>query len=151
MQKTCMITGHREIDDAKIDYISEELIKEIRLAYDDGYTDFVSGFAEGIDLLFAKLVCEMQKILPITLEAAIPYRERGSKLCVTHKDLLYKCERVSILADYYYQDCYMNRNRYMVDKSDRVLAVYDGRTRGGTFATINYATKKNREIKIISI
>ncbi len=41
-------------------------------------------------------------------------------------------------------DRYMLRNRYMVNHSDRTVAFYDFRGRGGTFNTINYATGENK-------
>jgi uncharacterized phage-like protein YoqJ len=33
----------------------------------------------------------------------------------------------------------MKRNRYMVDHSSRVIAVYDGRSTGGTASTVKYS------------
>lgn len=38
----------------------------------------------------------------------------------------------------------MIRNHYMVDHSQRVIAVYDGRSGGGTAATIRYARPDGR-------
>jgi len=39
---------------------------------------------------------------------------------------------------------YMIRNRYIVDKSNRVNAFYDFRGKGGTYNTIEYARKKGK-------
>lgn len=47
--------------------------------------------------------------------------------------------------------CYHERNRYMVLSSDRVIAVYDGRSTGGTFYTIRFAQANEKEIRIIEI
>lgn len=41
----------------------------------------------------------------------------------------------------------MIRNRYMVALSSRIIAVYDGREKGGTFFTIRYAHTMEREIR----
>lgn len=46
---------------------------------------------------------------------------------------------------------YHERNRYMVLSSDRVIAVYDGRSTGGTFYTIRFAQANEKEIRIIEI
>lgn len=45
----------------------------------------------------------------------------------------------------------MQRNRFMVLQSRRVIAVYDGRERGGTLSTIRCAQRQNREVRIIQI
>lgn len=60
MQKICMVTGHRKVDPNKIDLVKAELRKKILLAVEDGYTHFVSGFAEGVDLWFASIVAELK-------------------------------------------------------------------------------------------
>ena len=49
------------------------------------------------------------------------------------------------------RQCYHERNRYMVLSSDRVIAVYDGRSTGGTFYTIRFAQANEKEIRIIEI
>lgn len=38
---------------------------------------------------------------------------------------------VKVISDHYVPSCYMNRNRYMVAQSQCVIAVYDGRDKGG--------------------
>jgi len=39
----------------------------------------------------------------------------------------------------------------MVDHADLVVAIYDGRTSGGTHYTMNYARKKGIPIHIITL
>ena len=59
---------------------SEELRRELAEAVADGYTRFLSGFAEGADLLFAALVVEEKARHPeLFLEAALPYAGRLRK------------------------------------------------------------------------
>ena len=59
--KTCCITGHRDIPAEKKKFVEEELRKEVAAAIEDGYTRFISGFAEGADLMFAAVVAEAKK------------------------------------------------------------------------------------------
>ena len=46
IEKTCCVTGHRDIPEDKKEFVIAELEKEIRAAVADGYTRFISGFAE---------------------------------------------------------------------------------------------------------
>ncbi len=43
----------------------------------------------------------------------------------------------------------LERDRFLVEHSDCLLAVYDKAQRGGTTATVNYARKLHREIIIV--
>ena len=56
--KTCCVTGHRDIPAEKMDFVKEALQREVAAAIEDGYTRFISGFAEGADLMFAAIVAE---------------------------------------------------------------------------------------------
>ncbi len=49
----------------------------------------------------------------------------------------------------YHKDCMLERNRYLVEHSNCLLAVYDEAQRGGTAATVNYARELHREIIIV--
>lgn len=145
--KTCCVTGHRDIPAEQADRIRELLRQEILVAIGDGYTHFISGFAAGADLLFAELVAELKAAYPITLEAAIPYPGRMKTPDETFQRLIRCCDVVKIHSDSYSKECYMRRNRYMVDQSQRVIAVYDGRPTGGTAATVRYA--KGKDVRVV--
>ena len=45
----------------------------------------------------------------------------------------------------------LRRNRYMVDRSVRLIAVYNGVPKGGTFQTLQYAMKKGLSIHILDL
>ena len=45
----------------------------------------------------------------------------------------------------------MQRNRYMAAESQRVIAVYDGRDRGGTLYTMRYAHTLEKEVRVIEV
>lgn len=70
-EHTCCVTGHRNIPADKIQYVQMQLRQELLQAIQSGYTHFISGFASGVDLIFAGIVSELKQEHPITLEAAI--------------------------------------------------------------------------------
>ena len=43
------------------------------------------------------------------------------------------------------------RNKYMVDQSDLVIAVWDGKKVGGTWNTIKYAKSKEKQVIYIML
>ena len=145
--KTCCVTGHRDIPEQKKETITQLLRQEILKAIADGYTHFISGFATGADLMFADIVVQLKAVYPITLEAAIPYPGRMKTPDKTFQRLIRCGDTVKIHSDCYFKGCYARRNRYMVDQSQRILAVYDGRTTGGTAATLRYAVGK--EVRVV--
>ena len=147
--KTCCVTGHRAIPTERIPDIEMALKAEILLAIEDCHTHFISGFASGVDLMFAGLVAELKADCPLTLEAAIPYPGRMKTPDQVFQRLIGCCDVVRIHADRYSKGCYMVRNRYMVERSERVIAVYDGRSSGGTAATIKYAAQFKRVVREI--
>lgn len=151
INKTCCVTGHRDILPNRTEYVEQELRKEIQIALNDGYIRFVSGFANGADLLFAKIVIEHKaKFDYVFLEAALPipaWRRKGYE----YNLILQKCDLIKVHSPKYSDSCFSVRNRYMVDISDRIIAVYDGRKRGGTVNTLNYARSLGKDVHIIQI
>ena len=152
--KTCCVTGHRDIPADQIAYVKQALRHEIELAIADGYTHFLSGFAEGADLFFAEIAAEFcEKNEALTLEGAIPYGGRLRRLENEKetKRLLDACGKISLISKAYAPDVFHKRNQYMINCSRRAIAVYDGRERGGTAATIRMARRKGIELREIHI
>lgn len=150
--KTCCITGHREINKEKIEFVKERLKEEILKAIKNQFTHFISGFASGTDLIFADIIANLKSNgEKITLEAAIPYRR---KLFTANKEfhrLLNECDVIGVLSEKYYNGCLLEHNRKMIQNSDMLIAVYDGRDKGGTLFTMCYAQVLEREIVVIKI
>ena len=152
VKKSCSVTGHRQLKDNQIEFIRQELRREIELAIKEGYTHFISGFANGADIEYAAIVTEIKKDNPtITLEAALPYRKRMNTKNKQFHELLNKCDKITIISEEYDKDCFYKRNSYMIANSERVIAVFDGRKKGGTFHAIKVAEKNNRKIRCINI
>lgn len=152
--KACCVTGHRDIPAGQIGHIKKSLEQEVDRAISDGFTCFISGFADGVDLLFAEIVAEkITKNLALKLIAAIPYQKRLDTLRKAErtKALIDLCAEIYIAADDYRPSVYAKRNRYMVEHSDRVIAVYDGREKGGTVGTIRLAHTMKKELREIAV
>ncbi len=151
-EKTCCVTGHREIPATEVAFVKQALRQEIALAIDEGFTHFLSGMAEGTDLIFAEIVAEFCAArADICLEAAIPYRDRLRRLEKTHRKLLECCGKITVVSEDYAKNVFARRNQYMVERSERVIAVYDGRKTGGTAATIRMAERTGADLRKIFI
>ena len=133
-QKICGVTGHREIPAEYMEQAEQGLRGEIEKAITDGYTYFISGFADGADQLFARIVLEKAKENPaLRLEAAEA------------------CAKVAVISEEWASNVYMKRNRYMVSQADRVIAVYDGREKGGTVSTIRMVHAQRKEMREVPV
>lgn len=151
-EKACCVTGHRNIPTDKVELVKTKLREEIEKAIADGFTMFITGMAEGVDLIFAELVIEQKEKHPhLLLEAAIPYRNRIKTTDPLFRKCVEGCNGIKVQQEEYSSDCFMNRNRYMVALSSRIIAVYDGREKGGTLFTMRYAHAMEREVREIRI
>ena len=153
-EKVCGVTGHRAIPAEYMEQVKQGLRREIEKAIADGYTYFISGFADGVDQLFAGIVLEKAKENPaLRLEAAIPYRNRYKRLMedARTRELLEGCAKVEIVSEDLASNVYMKRNRYMVGQADRVIAVYDGREKGGTVSTIRMVHALRKEMREVPV
>ena len=116
------------------------------------YTHFISGFDQGIGLIFASIVADLMAEYPaLTLEAAIPYRGRMDTPDPLFHQLLGKCQTIGIHSEEYKPSCFRIRNRFMMSHSQRVIAVYDGPNKSGTFFTVWLTQSQFREVRIIRI
>ncbi len=150
--KTVCFTGHRDLPEAKKQAVYAALQKEVALAIEEGYDTFISGFANGVDIMAAEIVAEYKKKNPLLLlYAYLPYFERVLQKKPAFQTLLKACDMVKIVRQNYDMGSYHARNRLMVDHADLLIAVYDGRKEGGTYQTISYAKRKGRKIVIIGI
>ena len=149
--KICCVTGNRKIDKEKIESTKQKIRKCVIEVINDGYTHFISGFEDGIELYFVEIIVELKKEHHLTLEANIPYRNRMKTKNHNFQKLMMKCDIVNIISDKYTTSCVMKRNRFMVQASDLLIAVYDGQERGSSFFTICYARALEKNVKIINI
>lgn len=148
--QTCCFTGHRDLTAGQLDAVRARLTEELLAAVNDGYARFLCGFEAGADLLFAELVAALRSRFPLTLEAVLPYPQRMNTSDAAFQRLIPACDAVTICSERYHKSCFQRRNQYMVDASQWVIAVWDGRETGGTAGTLRYARAKGKVIHIIS-
>lgn len=152
MLRSCCVTGHRGIPKDKHNFVKLELERAIQQALIEGYRVFLTGFAQGVDILFAQcVIAQREKYPDLFLEAALPFAGRVKQLRTEEKELLAQCDGVQVICEKYQSDCFFKRNQYLVDNSNRVIAVYDERGKGGTFYTISYARALRRDLRIIKL
>ena len=151
---TCCFTGHRpeklpwgsDETDPRCAALKEKLRDAVEAAYGEGMRHFICGMARGCDLYFAEAVLALREARgDVSLEAAVP--------CPTQADswpeedrarwrrLLEACDLETMVQDHYTPGCMLRRNRYMVDHSALLIAVYDG-AGGGTRRTLEYALRQ---------
>ena len=151
---TCCFTGHRpeklpwgdDETDPRCTALKRKIYDAVEAAYDEGMRHFICGMARGCDFYFAEAVLALRRERKdVILEAAVP--------CPTQADgwrredrerwraLLDLCDLETVVQQQYGPGCMLRRNRYMVDHSALVIAVYDG-AGGGTRRTLEYALRQ---------
>lgn len=162
MSYTACFTGHRpqslpcgssETHSACLKIKSQLKRLIIDLIKQKNVTHFISGMALGVDTWAAELVIELKKEYPnITLEAAIPCRSQSDRwneaAIERYNRLLLMCDKLNLISEQYTADCMMKRNMYMVDNSDYIVAVWNGKP-SGTGKTIKYALKIDKTVYCI--
>ena len=132
--------------------LKEQIIRLIRI----GVSEFYTGGQTGIDTLAALLVISVKRELLTTanLHLVLPYKDMHTNFSDMQKEDFdwIKChaDTVEYLYKRYTPNCYRQRNRYMVAKSDYLIGVADTRkSYSKTHMTINMARKKR--ISVITI
>lgn len=156
-KKTCCFTGHRPQklgygeNTVQCDQLKQTLKNIIvSLIEKEDVTHFISGMALGVDTFAAQIVIDLKKEYPwITLECAIPCETQAEKWHERDRDLYFhliaKCDKETLLQHKYTANCMQRRNKYMVNNSDFVLAVWNGKP-SGTGNTVFYAEKQGKTV-----
>lgn len=158
----CAFTGHRprkfpwgyNEEDAGCKHLKAALQQEIALLARNGYTDFLSGMAEGTDTWAALDVLELRETHPeLKLHCILPCRTQAdqwtypAQLC--YRSILDQADSIIYVSRDYNKSCMMERNRFLVDHAGLVLAVYNGEPRGGTAFTVRYAQRTGKQVVLI--
>jgi len=160
---TCAFTGPRQLPfpqrlgNPDFDDLCLLLQKEITLLIEQGVTDFYCGMAPGCDQLCAEILLGLKREFPgIRLHAAVPFPGQAIRWApaqrARYSGLLHRCDTVTCLYESYREDCYLARNRWMVDRASQLLAICDPARipwRSGTGATVRYAQAQGNPIVFV--
>jgi len=160
--KSCAFTGHRPKKfpwnyneaDARCIALKKALAEEIAKLVDAGYTDFFSDMAERTDAWAAMAVLALKKKNPVLrLHCILPCEGQAEGWSASARERYFsipeQADEIVYVRREYSKGCMLERNRYLVDHADCLLAIYNGEWRGGTAMTVRYARKFGREIIIL--
>ena len=159
---TACFTGHRsqklpwrfDEEDQRCKAMKSTLRFEIEKAIQRGYRTFLCGMALGFDMICAETVIDLKKkYSDVKIVGALPCKTQDIKWFdkdrKRYRDLLNRLDCVRCIYDEYIgAECMLERNRYMVDNSSLMIALFNGLS-GGTKSTIDYAKREGLEIVII--
>lgn len=145
--------GYDEETDSCIKF-KEDLFMILQNAILSGVDTFLTGMAEGFDMIGAETILKLKKQFPnIKLIAIVPclgqekfWKESQQK---RYTEILSKCDDRVVLHKSYTDYCMNERNKYMVDHSSICIALFDGKP-SGTGNTVRYAKEKGLKFKIIN-
>jgi len=146
--------GYNEMLDSCIDF-KDAMRRILRNAILNNYCYFISGMAIGIDMICAELVLELKTEFPnIVLECAIPCKGQESRWNTEQQrryhNILQQADKVHYVSTKTYVDGCMNeRNRYMVEQADVVVAIWDGKP-SGTGNTVMIAKELGKKVRIVN-
>ena len=144
---TCCFTGHRpEKLNCPAEIVIEKVCNAIEDAFSDGFTEYITGMAGGIDIWAAEAVLELRKEFPqIRLICAIPFegfeRSWEDHWKKRYQEILSSSDEIYYISEGYDRGSYQKRNEWMIDHASMVIAGYTGAA-GGTKNTLEYAKKQ---------
>lgn len=150
-KRRCCFTGHRP---EKLNVSEKEVKALLELAIDkavqDGFVTFITGMAMGTDIWAAEIVLEKKKKnKDLHLICALPHPNFDTNRSIVEKmkfaKILKKADLIREINNHYFTGCYQVRNEWMVDRSNRVISVFNGQ-KSGTKNTIDYAKRKGIEV-----
>ena len=152
------VTGHRDLRDEDIPNLKKSvgaIFKEYQVAYPNTELVLISALAEGADTL----VAEVAKELDVTLHLLIPYEEQEYLNSFENKENIKKYKKLKEYSSRFEvnasvnkgaEECYELLGKAIADRSNILIALYDGvdnGKRGGTSAVVKYqreGIKENR-------
>ena len=134
-RKSCAFTGHRpnkfpwkyDETDMRCKRLKDAVKTAIENLIDDGYTDFLSGMAEGVDTWAALIVLDIRnKNASIKLHCILPCREQPDSWSEiaqkTYHSILRQADSVVFVNRDYRKNCMLERNYFLVEHADIIFA-----------------------------
>ena len=147
----CCFSGHRPEKLSEPETVIKQWLSEqIDIAIAAGYTTFISGCAMGVDIWAGQIVLQKKAQNPaLHLIAATPWPGFSNKWSINwqvqYRDLLKNADLIVPVCNHYHKGVFQQRNEWMVDHSNRVIAYFNGAP-GGTKNTIDYAASIGIEV-----
>ena len=165
---TCCFTGHRRRDLPFEGDISKQgvknLISTVHLlcheAYGRGIRTFITGMAEGSDIICGSVIMELMHSEDhpgIELICALPYEDQIREIKLPKDRYIYSlllrmASAVVLTGNADDSGRYRRRNKFMVDNSSELIAIYKEKQRGsGTLQTINMAKRNGLDMHVIEL
>ena len=161
---TACFTGHRKINGqfynrlnptpewqtlrTYLDAVNLQLVQEANVDH------FISGLAIGVDMLAAESVLHVRGLITdrvVRLTGAVPFPSQANRWPEPSRqqwaEICGMCNAVVNVSQDPYSPAKMQvRNEWMVDRSDYVIAVWNGMKSGGTWNCITYAHSLGRPV-----
>lgn len=147
------LTGHRpqrlgfpELD-LNINYEWRKIINWLKdKIMEEHITDVYCRMADGCDIAYGIAAYELQnEMVPVKLHGVLPCKNYNSSN-PWYRTLKASADEWVELSDEFYKGCDNIRDQYMVDHSDKLIAIWDGNKSGGVWSTIRKAQKKDIDI-----
>ena len=165
---TCCFTGHRRRDLPFEGDISKQgvknLISTVHLlcheAYGRGIRTFITGMAEGSDIICGSVIMDLMHSEDhpgIELICALPYEDQIREIKLPKDRYIYSlllrmASAVVVTGNADDSGRYRRRNKFMVDNSSELIAIYKEKQRGsGTLQTINMAKRNGLDMHVIEL
>ncbi|MFF0012930.1 hypothetical protein [Streptomyces sp. NPDC005374] len=148
------VTGHRDLPEPVLECVSTGILDEFASRSAGGPVEAFSSLAAGADQLFADLA--LRNGIPVT--AVIPgtdYERHlgGRQVRAAFRRLLLACaDRVDLPVERTREEAYAAAGRWIVDHTDRLVAVWDGepaRGPGGTADIVAYARRAGVPVNVL--
>lgn len=151
---TCCFTGHRDIPAGEEAAVRAKVREQALFLLAEGYNTFLVGGAVGFDMLAAEVLLDLREKegKKLSLVSVLPFwrwRDKWPEWAKEREDeILEKCDEISFSRLKNSRQCYLDRDRKMVDRSSMCIA-YCKKYGGGTAYTVRYAFKQG--IRVVNI
>lgn len=97
--------------------------------------------------------CAPQKHPALKLHCILPCFDQSAKWTALsrecYRSVLEQADSIIFVNREDKRNCMLERDRFLVSYASVMIAVYNGKKRGGTAATVRYAQKLSRELIVI--
>ena len=144
-----------DCDEQRQQYL-QALENAVSYMIEKGFSYFISGGTLGVDTDFAETVVRLREKYPhIRLEIVLPCRKVRLKGAKQERErfwqILFKADFITALSQRYTPWAIKNKNRYLIDKANVMLAVPNGKKKSGVYAAMRYAKMQFKYVDLIEL